>query len=214
MWAPEELSQLSVLLFDLDGTLLDSFSSHFDAYQNMFARFGIEVNRDRFLESYSPNWYHTYEAMGLPPECWKLANAYWLEEADRRQPDLFPGVRDTLIRLSERYPLGLITSGSSSRVSRDLSRTEIASVFQTIITGDDVKNPKPSPEGLELALERIGVRPNQVAYIGDALHDYEMAQAASTRFIGVASDFGGLPVDHPFPRINSVTDLIRLLELP
>ena len=137
------------LLFDLDGTLLDSFSVHFEAYRVMFSRFGIEVDEEKFLSTYSPNWYHTYEALGLSREVWNTANLYWREEVGKRSADLLPGAKETLTKLSESYTLGLVTSGSKSRVMSDLERTGISPLFRTIITGDDIRTPKPSPEGLE-----------------------------------------------------------------
>jgi HAD superfamily hydrolase (TIGR01549 family) len=62
------MSGLKAVLFDLDGTLLDSFQLHYAAYQTMFAEFGIEMRRELFLNTYSPNWYRTYEAFGLAEE--------------------------------------------------------------------------------------------------------------------------------------------------
>ena len=78
---------LKGLLFDLDGTLLDSFSAHFEAYRAMFERFDIQISKDSFLATYSPNWLHTYQAMGLPAELWATADAYWREAAAQQQPD-------------------------------------------------------------------------------------------------------------------------------
>jgi beta-phosphoglucomutase-like phosphatase (HAD superfamily) len=88
--------RLKAPLFDLDGTLLDSFSVHLEAYRIMFARFGIEITKERFLSSYSPNWYETYQGIGLPKETWETANSYWLEAAAQQTPGLFPGVERIL----------------------------------------------------------------------------------------------------------------------
>jgi beta-phosphoglucomutase-like phosphatase (HAD superfamily) len=89
----------STLMFDLDGTLLDSFSVHYEAYEIMFAHFGIQITREAFLSSYSPNWYRTYEAMGLAKEHWEPANLIWVKEAEKRTPELFPGTLETLATL-------------------------------------------------------------------------------------------------------------------
>lgn len=203
-----EKRNLSGLLFDLDGTLLDSFPAHFTAYQLMFARFKIDITEESFLNSYSPNWYHTYQQMGLPEASWSEANYYWIEEAKKRPPELFPGTRETLTRLSEYYRLGIVTSGTKSRVIRDLERTGIKSFFDVLITGDDVEQPKPAPEGLHLALDHLNMRACESAYIGDAQADYEMAQAAGVYFVGIPSGFASLKPDHPCFKIQEITDLI------
>jgi pyrophosphatase PpaX len=206
-----ELGKVKGLLFDLDGTLLDSFPAHFMAYQAMFARFDIHVTEERFLNSYSPNWYHTYEEMGLPRESWEAANLHWLEEAAKRPPELFAGVPEMLSALQNNYALGLVTSGSRRRVANDLERTGLFHFFQAVVTGDDADNPKPAPDGLHLALRVMGLEASEAVYVGDAHADYEMARAAGVAFLGVASAFTNLISDPPYLRMNSITELPELL---
>lgn len=67
--------EFKAVLFDLDGTLLDSFSVHLEVYEIMFARFGIQITKESFLRAYSPNWYETYEVMGLPGQ--KKNGLFW-----------------------------------------------------------------------------------------------------------------------------------------
>jgi len=199
------------LLFDLDGTLLDSFTVHYEAYKSMFVRFGIQITKESFLSTYSPNWYKTYQAMGLPEKDWDSANSIWVEEAEKRPSELLPGVWETLTKLHESYTLGLVTSGSKSRVIKDLDGTGIRHYFKTLVTGDDIQKPKPSPEGLEIALLDLDLKPNYAAYIGDAYADYEMAQAAGVYFIGVRSAFNNLDSSDPDFRVHPITDLPNLL---
>jgi HAD superfamily hydrolase (TIGR01509 family) len=177
----------------------------------MFARFGIEITKERFLASYSPNWYETYQAMGLPKETWETANSYWLEAAAQQTPGLFPGVERILPQLSSSYKLGLVTSGSKSRVFRDLERTGIKTTFETVITGDDVQQPKPAPEGLELALVRLEIQPHEAVYIGDAQADYEMAHAAKVQFVGVSSAFASLKAIDSCIQVETIAELVTLL---
>lgn len=202
---------ISTLMFDLDGTLLDSFSVHYESYVVMFGRFGISITQETFLAGYSPNWYHTYEAMGLAKEHWDLANTIWLEEAEKLTAELFPGTVKTLEALSANYFLGLVTSGSKSRVNRDLMRTGIDRFFQTIVTGNDITDPKPSPEALLLALKNVDKAPNEAIYIGDAYADFQMAKAAGVHFIGVSSQFANLRSDDPDYAVHSITDLPGIL---
>ena len=205
---------MNCLLFDLDGTLLDSFAVHYGAYAVMFAHYGIQVSEERFLATYSPDWYQTYDLMGLPREVWEQANQIWLEEAAKRIPELFPGVKEALIQLSADYPLGIVTSGSRSRVWRDLEANGLHRLFEIVITGDDVLQPKPSPDGLEMALERIGAEPSRAIYIGDTSTDYETARAARVAFVGVCSRFGGLQAQDDCRLLNSVADLPDFLNNP
>jgi len=195
------------LLFDFDGTLLDSFSVHFEVFKVVFARFGIEIDKEHFINTYSPNWYKSYEAMGLPEKDWKSADKFWVETAEKRRTNLFPGVPETLTKLCDSHVIGLVTSGTKSRVVKDLERTGIGAIFKTVVTGDDIQKPKPFPEGLEKALSDLGLQPHQAVYIGDAYADYEMAQAAGVDFIGVKSAYGGLDSDDSYRYVASVVEL-------
>lgn len=203
--------KFEVLLFDLDGTLLDSFSTHYRVYEIVFARFGISISKEKFLKTYSPDWYQTYEAFGLPKKDWESANNFWIEEAEKRTPGLLPGVMETLTTLDSHHTLGLVTSGSKSRVLKDLKRTGIEQFFKIIITGDDIQNPKPAPESIERALLSLGVEASEVVYIGDAQADYEMARAGGVHFIGVESAFASLSSNDPGYGVYSIVDLPELL---
>lgn len=202
---------VKAVLFDLDGTLLDSFSLHYSAYETMFGHFGIEMQKEIFLNTYSPNWYRTYEAFGLAQEHWERANTLWLEAAATHAPELFPGVEQMLSELATRHELGIVTSGSKSRVLNDLDRLAIADHFTVVVTGDDITEPKPAPEGLELALRHLSIVPTEAVYIGDAHADFEMSRAAGVPFIGVASEFANLLDGHPEYRIHSTDQLMTAI---
>ena len=149
---PGPSCDLRAILFDLDGTLLDSFQSHLEIYQATLARFGLVLTPDDFRRHYTPSWNEFYRRAGLPPEHWSAASTYWLQEAATHEPQPFPGVATTLGRLQRRFRLALVTSGSRTRVTADIERAGIAGFFEAVVTGDDVREPKPSPEGLHTAL--------------------------------------------------------------
>ena len=71
----KNLQNINTLLFDLDGTLLDSFSIHLEIFKTTFAKFGIQLTKENFLSNYSPNWYKTYETLGLKKKDWVAADA-------------------------------------------------------------------------------------------------------------------------------------------
>ena len=205
------LKNINTLLFDLDGTLIDSFSVHLEVFKATFNHFGIHLTEENFLSNYSPNWYKTYEAIGIKKEDWQKADSIWLKEVEKKTAWLFPGVEHTLKKLYKNFTLGIVTSGSKIRVDRDLKANGIKNFFETIVTGDDIKAPKPSPEGIELALQNLNKQSDEAVYIGDSSADLEMANAASVYFIGVRSEFNSLNSNHTDYFINSITALPRLI---
>lgn len=198
---------LRAVLFDLDGTLLDSFPVHYQAYLVTFRHYGIQVDEERFMKVYSPDWFHTYRAMGLPEQDWEQADQVWLEHVTSHHAEPFPGVEALLESLQGRYRLALVTSGSKRRVLRDLQRTGLGRFFELTITGDDVQQPKPAPQCLELALEQLGLPPGQAVYVGDTPVDEQTATTAGMAFVRIASKFS--PPEGP--HLPCVTDLVRLL---
>jgi hypothetical protein len=104
----------------------------------------------------------------LPEDDWEQADVYWLEAASRLSPELFPGVLETLERLRRNYLLGLVTSGSSERVRRDLGKRQLQEYFETIITGDDVQKPKPTPMGCSRPCRRSACQPTKRSMSGTA----------------------------------------------
>ena len=208
MTLAHEHGNIKGVFFDFDGTILNSFSSQFKAYQATFRRFKIQITKNEFLRNYSPNWLKTYEAFGLPQHLWKDADKYWLKEVSRIPSRFFPRAKTVLLNLRKSYRVGLVTSGSKQRVLNDLRENKASSLFDVIVTGDDVQKRKPHPEGLLKALESLNIESHQAIYVGDAFDDMQMARAAHVRFIGIRSLFTtNLP--SALPNVGDLTKLLR-----
>jgi phosphoglycolate phosphatase-like HAD superfamily hydrolase len=81
------------------------------------------------------------------------------------------------------------------------------------VTGDDIRQPKPAPEGLEIAMQTLSVLPDEAVYVGDAYADFEMARAAGVSFYGVPSEFANLTLDHPEYDVRGIAELLPVLSL-
>ena len=181
---------LRAVLFDWDGTLINSAESSFRCYVRLFASCGIPFDRTHFEQTYSPNWYHTYQKVGLPESRWAEADARWLQYYAEESSELLPGARETLIRLRERGPLlALVTSGDRQRVARELAGLDLEIFFEAVVCGEDARLKKPHPEALLLALQRLEVAPEEAAYVGDSPEDVEMARAAGVLSVAIPGGF-------------------------
>lgn len=174
------------VLFDWDGTLVDSAEASFRCYVRMFDSFGIPFDREAYARTYSPNWYQTFEKIGLPREHWPDADARWLGYFAEETCGLIDGAREVLEALREREIVaGIVTSGGRERVTRELELHDLAHHIREAVFGCDVANKKPHPEGLLLCLERLGIAAGEAVYVGDSPEDIAMARAAGVFAIGI-----------------------------
>lgn len=101
---------------------------------------------------------------------------------------LFPETISTLTELKKRGArIGIISTKYRHRILDYLKDYLPDDFFDIVIGGEDVKQPKPHPEGLLLAIERLNVRPEETLYIGDSTVDAETAQVAGVDFVGVTN---------------------------
>ena len=178
------------VLFDWDGTLVNTAEASYRCYEKLFGSYGIAFDRDAFRRTYSPNWHLTYSALGLAPERWAEADARWLGHYCEEEVVLIDGAREALLRVREAgLRAGLVTSGDRVRVSRELADLGVAALFEVLVCAEDTVQRKPHPEALLLALERMRVAPGQAVYIGDSPEDVQMAQAAGVRAVGIPGGF-------------------------
>jgi pyrophosphatase PpaX len=178
------------VLLDWDGTIVDSAEATFRCYARLFESYRIPFDRERFQQTYSPAWYGTYEALGLPRDCWEEADHRWLGFYASEESVCLAGVREALARLQQAgIALGIVTSGERQRVTRELRGLGLSDVFPVVVAADDVRKRKPDPEPLVLALERMAVEAAEAAYVGDSPEDVQMARAAGVYVVGVPGPF-------------------------
>lgn len=207
--------RLRAVLFDWDGTLVDSAEPTYRTYVSLFAGFGIAFDRHRFAETYSPNWQATYRGVGLPEEDWPAADRRWLELFARETNALLPGVRSALERLEAAgLLLGLVTSGDRSRVTAELAELEVGRFFRVVVCGGDLPLKKPRPEPLLLALERLEVSTAEAAYVGDSPEDVLMTRAAGAFAVAIPGGFPNheaLAASAPDAHAESLAAAVALL---
>jgi len=181
---------IKTFLFDWDGTLVDSAQLGLIAFEKTFDELGVQFAHDVYEEKYSPNWYSTYEALGLPKSLWQVADDLWIQHYGEQSAPLLEGVGETLLALHGKgYQLAVVTSGSRSRVCREVEQSVLRDVFAVIICNEDIVNKKPDPEGLLRALHSMDADPSHCAYVGDAPEDIEMGRRGQVMTIGVRSAY-------------------------
>jgi HAD superfamily hydrolase (TIGR01509 family) len=205
-------SAINTLIFDWDGTLNDSAQSGFAAFQKSLDELGVLFTQEFYEANYSPNWYTMYETLRLPREQWQRADDLWIHHYGEAPALLVEGASETVTELHLRgYLMGIVTSGSHRRVTRELEEIGLAHMFHTVVCNEHIVNKKPHPEGLEQAMRLIGSRPAQCAYVGDAPEDIHMGKSAGTHTVAVRSAYPtskNLLSTGPDIHLDSISELL------
>ena len=159
------------IVFDWDGTLLDSFAADAQAYFGMFDALGMSFSMEELKRHYSPNWHRVYRAARLPRAKWEQADRLWMRFYKKQQPELQPGAMRVLRALDRRFTLALVSSGSRSRVRRQLREHQVSEMFRAKVCSEDAPRRKPHPAPLRMAMDQLRLEPQACVYVGDAPED-------------------------------------------
>ena len=185
---------MEAILFDWDGTLIDTLGALYRANVEVMTALGLPFDEGLYRRHFAPDWRLMYRRLGVPEERLDEANERWLAAyalGGASRP--FPGVENALHRLATAgYRLGLVTAGDRAVVEPQLARFGLGDVFAVAVFGDEVDAHKPDPGPLEAALADLGVADpgTRVAYLGDVPDDMRMARAVGVRAVGIVSALG------------------------
>ena len=181
---------LKGVLFDWDGTLVDSARACFRCYARALAPSGIPFTEEDFARTYSPDGHYTYAQMGVPEDRFRETDMLWRDAYKSEPTELLPEAEQSVRRLREEgIPLGIVTGGDRGRVTHELERLRLGRHFQALVCGDDVSFPKPHPEGLKTGLEKLKLAPAETIYVGDSPEDILMSRSLGVLAIGIPGGF-------------------------
>ncbi len=206
---------IRAVLFDWDGTVVNSFAADSTAYQQMFAALGIAWGEEELAQHYSPDWHRVYAAAEIPRARWEEADRLWRHFYRQQRPPLMPGARNALRQLARHFVLGLVSSGNRARVTRQVREFGLTSLFAVRVCSEDAARRKPHPAPMQAALRRLRLAPAECIYVGDAPEDVLMARAARVRAVGILGPFpthARLRATKPLAVLASIRELPAFLE--
>lgn len=186
---------MEAILFDWDGTLVDSLGAFHEANATVMAAFGLPFDTVLYRRNYVPDWREMYRRLGVPGDRLDEANDLW-EKTFAGSVDrviAFPGTREALARLRDSGAvLGIVTAGVRAVVEPLLITTGLGELLPVRVFGDDLAVHKPDPAPLRQALRLAGDghAAETSAYVGDAPTDMRMAVTVGARAIGIESVLG------------------------
>ncbi len=181
----------SLFLFDLDGTLTETHQLIFDSFNHVLMKYkSIQMTPAQILSYFGPPEEvcirNMMDGIDFDP-VWKDFLEYYRSHLG--ESIVFEGIKGLLEQLKKRGKLiGVFTAKGTSTAEITLEFHGLRSLFDIVVTGSVVKNHKPNPEGIEIALDRLGIMPEDTIVIGDSPSDYKAAASAGTDFIAVLYD--------------------------
>lgn len=216
------------VLFDLDGTLLDTVPDLHAAVCAMLADLGRPALPEEAVRSYVGRGIANLVKRALagsldvaeddapaPPDALASFRRHYARENGRRT-QFFPGVCEGLEAIrAAGLPMAVITNKAEAFTRPLLEMTRLAEFFSVVVSGDNLPRHKPDPMSLVWACGRLGVSPADALFIGDSVNDFLAARAACCRVFllpygyNEGRDVRELDCDAIVPTIVSAAGLIR-----
>lgn len=180
------------IVFDCDGTLIDSEDQVVQSIQYALKKVKAQPRgHAEIKELFGPGADQILLELTLDKKKAELAFNYYLESQSELVYDMvvYEGIVELLSKLKNSGVLmGMVTGRHARDLEIVLNTHGLKDYFAVIITDDQLKDPKPSPEGIFLAARRLNLEPENIFYVGDARGDIELAQKAGARAIAALWD--------------------------
>ena len=226
---PKKKLNVAAVIFDLDGTLIDSIDIYFRIVENALERLKLPpVSRSKILaaaESEDFKWELVLprevqrRRKNIIDEAWAVINEI-APQMFADDLDIIEGADGALKKVSAKgLKIGLATSTQNYYLETKmlpLKNAGVDKLIEVIITSDDVKERKPAPEALIMCAQQLELEPDSCVYVGDTTTDMQSGKAAGMHTIGVLTgfdDYEALNNEQPDAIIDSIRNLIDVLAI-
>ena len=181
--------KISAIIFDVDGVLLNSNKLMIDLHKIIAKKMNLRVPNKKEITSL---WGKSFPELitsiwhDVDPKVFKKNVVDFI----KKEKIIFPVVKaskETLKKLKKMgFKLGIVTGRPMDFTIDHMKNSGFdLKLFDAIVTGDDTKNHKPSPDPILRAINLLKVKPEETVYVGDSLIDLESAKRAKVEFVGV-----------------------------
>ncbi len=211
---------IKTILFDLDGTLVDTNEVIVQSYQEAFKTHFVELSfsKAEIVDLIGPPLRTIFNRFTDQTAKVDQAIETYLGHYKSHEHDLFslyPDVIKVLKTLkTQGYRIGIVTSKFSKSAMPSVEHFNLMPYFDTFVALEDVKAPKPDPEGVLLAMDRLQAEPENTIMIGDNQSDILAGQNAGVYTAGVAWSIKGkqhLNDVNPDYMLETMNDLLKII---
>ena len=170
------------IVFDFDGTLANTLPVIFACYDYSTEKvLGKKADRAPFIETFGQPLYICLTSIFGEEKGSRICDEYRAYQEIHHDELIrpFPGVKETLEQLRQMHiPMAVVTSKSTPTCRRGAKCLGIEHFFTAVIGADEVQHPKPDPEPTQMALRKLGTKPEDTLCVGDAPYDIMSAKTA------------------------------------
>ncbi|HLR54269.1 MAG TPA: pyrophosphatase PpaX [Pseudogracilibacillus sp.] len=209
---------IKTILFDLDGTLIDTNALIHASFKHTFDVYGYQFSDEEIKQFNGPPLEQTFKKLHAEAAD-EMIQTYREHNLANHNlfVKLFPEVKMTLEKLKHRgIDMGIVSTKKRSGVELGLEFTGLMKYFNTIITFDDIEQAKPHPEPVLKAMHEMNAIKEYTLMVGDNYHDIESGKNASIQTAGVAWSQKGasfLETYQPTYMLQNMADLLELTEV-
>lgn len=208
--------KIHTILFDLDGTLIDTNELIIASFLYTFEHFQLPITREETLSFIGPSLKDTFDKVD-PARSEEMIQVYRDHNLHHHDNyvEAYPHVVETLKRLKEtNIKLGIVTTKMRPGVNMGLKLVGLEELFDTVITLGEVTHAKPHPEPIIKAMNELDANVSSTLMVGDNSHDIESGQNAGVRTAGVAWSIKGretLAKLNPTFMLEDIRDLYTIV---
>jgi putative hydrolase of the HAD superfamily len=184
---------IKLILFDLDGTIIDSELASLQAILDCTKEWGVPVNREEASIVVGQKWEVAFDllfaryALPLPKEEASRRIVQRFKEIVRKELGVVPGVVEAIRDFAGHFRLALVSGSHRDDVLWALRKLGVDQYFELIYGAEDYRHSKPSPDGYLKALQTLGVPPEEALVFEDSVAGLASAEAAGVRSVAITS---------------------------
>ncbi|NHN32587.1 pyrophosphatase PpaX [Paenibacillus agricola] len=208
---------IHTVLFDLDGTIIDTNELIIQSFLHTFENaLGEPITREHIIPNMGRPLIEQMQLFSGRDNVGDLVHKYRAFNIDKHDSLVteFPGVRETISKLhAAGIKLGIVTSKVRITSEMGLRLCGLYDYFDSIVCVQDVKWPKPDPEGIRKALKELGSEAQGAVMVGDSHYDVEAAHNAGIPSVAVAWSLKGIPYLEQYNPTYIIHDIRELLTI-